>query len=44
MNELVEPESEDEMMRSEVESEIEELELIPLLLMNRRRRLRRHGN
>lgn len=44
MNEPVEPEGEDEMVRSEVESEIEELELIPLLLMNRRHHLRRHGN
>lgn len=46
MNELVEPEgdSEDEMVRSEVESEIEELEMIPSLLMNRRRRRHRHGN
>lgn len=44
MSELVEPEGEDEMVRSEVESEIEELEMIPSLLMNRHHHLRRHGN
>lgn len=44
MSELVEPEGEDEMVRSEVESEIEELEMIPPLLMNHHHHLRRHGN
>lgn len=44
MNELVELEVEDEMVRSEVESEVEELELVPLLLMNRHHHLRRRGN
>jgi hypothetical protein len=44
VNELVELEDEDEMVRAEVEPEAEELELVPLLLMNHHRHLRRHEN